>query len=324
MKTPLYQQAIVHSWKLAWEHKILWVFGLFAVFLGQMGILDLLGKVVMSASNSPLHIALSEWFLVLKNVIFEFKSLSLSLDIWIWFFSLGVVILGFGLFLVFVSVISQGALIKAAAVSVKHKKLPNAGEEWHVGVNHFWPLFFVNLGKKIVFCILSLFVSWLAFLTVINFNLLWGLLFLFGFILATLIGMIASFLSIYVAGYIVVEKFNFEKACVSAWKLFLGHWLVSMEVGLIVLLLNLLVGLIVFIFVMILVIPTLASGLLVAASYNPVLWFVSLLFRVGVPVLLIMVVGSIFTVFNTSVWTCLFMAMHKVGLKSRILHWLGK
>ncbi len=323
MKTPLYRQAIFHSWKLAWEHKILWIFGAFTIFLGQMGILDLLSKVSLSVASSPMHVTMSQWLWLIKDFLAEMKTYSAPFDIWVWSLALALIFLGFLLFLIFISVVSQGALIKAAAVSVKHKKLPNAGEEWHVGVKHFWRLFFVNLVKKIIFCILSVFVSWLALISIAGFSVFSAIIFLFFFTVAALIGMIVSFLTIYAAGYVVVEEFSFKESWVSAWRLFVKHWLVSMEVGLIILLLNLVIGIFVVAGVIILIAPSLAILMLTAASYNVVVWLVALLFGIILPIALIMLAGSLLSVFNISVWTCLFMAMHKVGIKSRILHLFG-
>ncbi|MBU2542845.1 hypothetical protein KJ785_04785 [Patescibacteria group bacterium] len=324
MKIPLYRQAIIHSWKLAWEHKILWVFGMFAVFLGQMGILDLLTKVGFATTmGRPLHVVWLEWANFIKDLILGVRDLPLALDAWFWMLSLALILLGFGLFLIFVSVVCQGALVKAAAVSTKHKKLPNAGEEWHVGVNHFWRLFFVNLFKKVIFCFLAMSVSWLAVKTILDFSVVSILVFLLGFVLATLIGMVISFLSIYAAGYVVVEEFGLKKALTSSWQLFINHWLVSIEVGLIVVVLNLLAGILAIFLVLIVFIPTLITWALAATSYNMGLWVAGLMVGTMLSTFIVIVVGGFFTVFNISVWTCLFMAMHKVGIKSRILSWFG-
>ncbi|MBT4120439.1 MAG: hypothetical protein HOA57_01550 [Candidatus Magasanikbacteria bacterium] len=324
MKTPLYREALSHSWQFAKEHKILWVFGLFSVFLGQMGILELLSKVGMSASGRPIHLVWSSWFTFGKELLSGTAQMKLPLDGWLWFVSLMVVLVGFGLLLIFVSVVSQGALIKAAAVSVKHKKLPNAGEEWHVGVEHFWRMFFINLIKKVAYCLMALPVGYVAWKLMFSNGVGLSLLFLLVFVIAAFVGMVISFLAIYAAGYVVVEEYSFGEAWAAAWKLFTGHWLVSFEVGLITLLMNLVLALAVLFGMMILFLPTLISWAIVNVTGSLSLWFVGLMVGVGLNALFIMLVASVFSVFIISTWTYLFMKMHKTGVKSRVMHYFGK
>jgi len=324
MKTPLYREALSHSWQFAKEHKILWVFGLFSVFLGQMGILDLLSKVGLSAAGRPMHILMSERFAFVKELVGGTAQMNLPLDGWFWFASLLVVLVGFALVFIFVSVVSQGALIKASAVSVKHKKLPNVGEEWHVGVKHFWRMFFVNVIKKIAYCLMALPVGYIAFKLLFSSSIGLSLLFLLVFVLAALVGMVVSFLAIYASGYIVVEEYGFWEAWSAAWKLFTNHWLVSFEVGLIVVLLNIVLAVVVLFGMMIFFLPTLISWAIVNITGSLSLWLVGLMVGVGLNALFIMLVSSVFSVFVISTWTYLFMKMHKVGIKSRVMHYLGK
>ena len=49
-REPTYTDAIRAGWHLAWHHKSLWIFGLFAAFLGQMGIVELLCNTVYGAT----------------------------------------------------------------------------------------------------------------------------------------------------------------------------------------------------------------------------------------------------------------------------------
>ncbi len=324
MKTPLYREALSHSWQLAKEHKILWVFGLFSVFLGQMGILELLSKVGMSAAGRPIHLVWSNWFAFGKELVAGTAQMKLPLDGWLWFISLMVVLVGFGLVFIFVSVVSQGALIKAAAVSVKHKKLPNAGEEWHVGVEHFWRMFFINVIKKVTYCLMALPVGYVAYKLMFTSGVGLSLLFLLVFVLAAFVGMVVSFLAVYAAGYVIVEEYGFWKAWGSAWKLFTSHWLVSFEVGLVILLMNIVLAVVVLFGMMIFFLPTLISWAIVNITGSAFLWLAGLMIGVGLNLLFIMLVASVFSVFVISTWTYLFMKMHKTGIKSRVMHYFGK
>jgi len=148
MHEPTYRQALSHSWKLAWHHKLIWIFGLFAAFLGQMGLLELLGSVSMHASSSSATLGLGNLTWIKMLCAGELR-VSLPITGWVWLVWLLVMFLGFGIFLIFVSVSSQGALIHASAQWAKKDTLPDTDKSWHAGVQHFWPLFFINVFKKV-------------------------------------------------------------------------------------------------------------------------------------------------------------------------------
>ena len=323
MREPLYRQALIHSWKLACQHRFLWIFGLFATLLGQMGILELFSKVTMASSDYALY---PKWLVIpklLKYLFTGFGEFNMPFDGWIWLVWLLLILLGFFVFFVFVSVASQGALIHAAAKSVKHKHLPDVGKSWHVGVSHFWRLFSLNLVKKIVMVTLAVAVGYGA----LNFIVIesgWGLLlFLVLFLLSILVGMVLSFLVIYAAGYIVVEEYSFLDALEASWKLFISHWLVSIEVGLLVLFLNVVLIFAVLIGFFVLFLPTILTWAIAASLGSYTLYILGVLVGSTLFLFFALALGSFFTVYVTSVWTYMFMKMHKDGVVSRILHWGG-
>ena len=52
MSEPTYRDALRASWKLAWHHKNLWPFGMFALMLGQFGFLEILTKIWAVRTNT--------------------------------------------------------------------------------------------------------------------------------------------------------------------------------------------------------------------------------------------------------------------------------
>ena len=324
MSSPLYRQALSHSWRLAWQHKSLWVFGMFAAFLGQMGFLELISRTSLTAATrlSPFGLAGSIWAMV-KAFVTADVEWQMPLDAWAWLGWLVGSVGGIFLLLLFVSVVSQGALIEATAFSVRKKNLPDVGRCWHMGVKHFWSLFLINIFRWVIFCGLVLVVSIAALNVLLIGNFADAVLFILLFILATAVGMVLSFLVVYSAAYVVVEEKKLGKAIEHAWRLFLDHWLVSIEVGIIVLFLNIVVGVVVLLGFMLTFLPTLISWFIALLTSNANLWTAGLIAGAFFFVLFVIFVGSIFTVFTTAVWTYLFMAMHHVGIKSRMLHWLN-
>lgn len=325
MHEPLYAQALRHSWQLAWQHKFLWIFGMFAALLGQMGLMELLSKMWLASSDYTLYPHWLAWPKLFQLAWIQSPSFIFSADNWVWLVYLALVFLGCILFLVFVSVVSQGAIIKASAHSAKTRMFfPSITQSWHAGVKHFWRLLLLNVIRKILLVLLAVGVGYGALNFVITESLGGALLFLVLFILAALVGMVLSFLLIYAGSYVVVEDYKLGKALAAAWELFTSHWLVSFEVGLIVLLLNLLLAAAVVFGFIILFFPTLLMWVIAAWYANYVLWIVGLGLGLILFLLFMILAGSIFSVYTTSVWTYLFVKMHKVGIKSRLMHWLSR
>lgn len=322
MREPLYRQALRQSWQLAWQHKLLWLFGLLAAFLGQMGLMDLFGKIASSVSNFGFF----PYWLTLPRAAKQMAGGGFSLppDALAWLVWLIVFLAGIGLALVFASVVSQGALIRAAADWSKHQRLPVVSEAWQAGVKHFGRLFFINLIKKAVLVVLALFVGWAAVAVILQ-AAAWEIgLFLLLFVLAALVGMVVSFLTVYAAAYVVVEEYSLGRAWGAAWRLFTSHWLVSVEVGLIVLLLNLAVAAIVLFGFLVFFFPMLLMWFLAVVIGSSWLWLAGIAVGVLFFTLFIMLTGAVFSVFTISVWTYLFMKMHRPGITSRLLHLFKK
>lgn len=320
MHQPLYRQAITHSWKLIWQHKLLWPFGLFAAFLGQMGLVDFLSRVSISSSTlrtSPLWYSLPTFFADSSAM----GSIQLPLDGWMWLFWLVMVLVGFGAMFVFVSVVSQGAIIHAVGQSIKKKKL-HVDTAWDAGVSHFWRLFFLNLLKKILFWILAGVIGWATLEIVMAPTATDIFAFIILFVLVSFIGLFLSFFTIYAAGYIVIEEYRFFEALRAAWKLCMGHWLVSLEIGLILVFLQIVFGLVTAASFLLFLLPTLLLASVGAATGVGGIIVFAVFVGLTLFILFVIFVASLFTLFSTSLWSYLFMKMHKEGVVSRLLHWL--
>jgi hypothetical protein len=323
MRKPLYLQALKDGWELAWHHKILWVFGLLAAFLGQFGLMELFIKVGLTGSQFgffPARLVLPQFF---QPSFLPMTNFSLPIDDWaglIWLFCF---FLGFAIFLMFVTVSSQGALIQASAQFAKKRTEPDAGAAWRSGTRHFWRLFFLNLIKKLLIAGFAVALGFAIINAVVAPSAWDWILFILLFVLVAIVGMVLSFLMIYAAGYVVVEEYPLWRAIDAAWRLFLDHWLVSLETGVIVLAMNAVLGVVVLASFFWLFLPTLFLWMLAVSLMSSMLYYVAILFGSIVFVLFIALAGAIFTVFTTAVWTDLFIRMHRHGLASRLLHWAG-
>ena len=320
MKEPTYRHTLIHAWNIVWEHKILWIFGFFAAFLGQMGLIDFVSKSFLAENELTRTSLLFRLGDVWTNRGLLFSGIHLGVDGWIWFAWLmllvGILVTG----IMVVAHISYGALIHSVAQYFLGKKEIKVHTAWHKGVAHFWKLFCLQIIKRFVLAIFITFVG----LSIYSFSLheIPSWLFTIFILVGLTGGMILSFLSTYAAGYIMIEEHSLGRSLVSSWKLFWNHKLVSLEVGTILLLTNIFItcltatAVLFFIFEMKIVWAlTLMTGSSVVASVGSM---TNLLLLVGI----VAFFGSLFSVFTTSAWTYLFMKMHSEGISSRILHLL--
>lgn len=325
MKKPLYATAIKESWQIVMEHKVLWIFGLFATFLGQAGIGDLVYKFIILGFRNPIYI---DTFFVPKGFVELFilsAGLPLSLSKWFALFWLFLILAGLLFFFVFVAVISQGAIIHSTAQKVNGKKVPDFDTAWHKGVKHAGRLFFINVLKKGLIVFIASLVTLSILILFGSTNVFTFFSFAITLILALIVGMVVSFLAIYAAGYVVVEEYSFLESIVSAWRLFTHHPLVSLEVGLLIMLFNLILMVLGFVAVFLFFCIPLAVFWFLAILTGVIsLKLVGVIFGGLLSLTAVMTLGSIFTVFATSVWTDLFMRMHKEGVKSRLVHFIDK
>ncbi|MEK7084542.1 MAG: hypothetical protein AAB932_04875, partial [Patescibacteria group bacterium] len=143
------------------------------------------------------------------------------------------------------------------------------------------------------------------------------------FVLALIVGAVLSFLAVYAAGYVVVEEYGLWRAIHGAWRLFRSHWLPSLETAVLVLFLNVLLTVAVVVGAGIFFLPGLLVWVLAVMTGSPVLFIAGIALGSVLFLFFLLAIGSFFTVFVTSVWTILFMRMHREGMGSRVLHWFG-
>lgn len=320
MRVPLYRDALSHSWHLAWKHHRLWPLGLFSAVLGQLGIMDVLVQLWFTAGGyrpgSGLIVILDLLKTGLDQSHIPFGALG-----WIGFLA----VVAFSLLFVLgvVAIVSQGALVYESAHLTAFKQIAPLGKSWDMGVHHGWRILAVTIFRKAIVLLLGILVSVFS----------WSLLFSAGgspwvflsiFLVFAAVGMVVSLLSIYMIGYIVIEEYTFFRALRAAWSLFVEHWLVSLEVGVVIFFFDILVTVVLLALFFFAMIPAFISYFFALLFSAGTLYTLGIVISVTLFLGMVLVVAAVSSVFVTAVWMHLFMHMHKTGLKSHILHWLGR
>lgn len=319
MHQPLYREALAHSWQFAVRNKMLWLSGLFAGALGQVGLWDFF----LSLNRASRDAVLSSGWWKLPSILaasVRESGLTLPAEGWIWLVWLGVIALGFFVFFVLTVLVSQGALIHASAQSVLHGRV-HFDTAWKAGVTHMGRLFGLNLVRKLAIFMLSLMLGWASFNALVAGTPLDRLLFIALFFLAIMVGAVISFLTVYAASYVVVENYSLGQGIASAWHLFTGHWVVSFEVAGLLILAQLLTTLLVVLgTVFFFFFPSIFVWGAAFALESQGLLIAGYVLGLSLVLIWILLIAGLFSMFATATWTYLFMKMHREGIKSRVAH----
>ena len=313
MKEPTYRQALIQAWNAVWRNKVLWIFGLLSVFLGQLGFSDVFGKVW----------SISE-FGMKDKALFLLPKLSLNMtgDVWS---LLGIILLGgicvsIVILIIFLGVTSQGALIANAAEWFKSNKHQKAAKSWKYGLSRFWHILWVNVFRKLAL-VLLLVVFGLALSYFLGSQAL-GSSFLFAvsLVLLLLLSLFVSILSIYALCYVVIEGKGIGGAIKKSWQLFSRHILVSLEVGVVLLLLNFVLLAIIAASAFVAFLPATFIWLIAGATNIVALAAAGFLLGMFLWLVFLGFIAGFFNAYTTSAWAFLFMKMHKEGINSRVIH----
>ena len=313
MKEPTYRQTLIHAWEVVWHNKALWILGLFSVLLGQLGFGDIFGQIW---SMSDISIA-EEGVVILPAINLEWPG-----DIWsvlggVWLIGICLSLL---ILLVFLAVTSQGALISYAADLFKTKKHQKLVKSWNSGLKHFWSIFFVNILRKIL-----LFLLLVVFGLILNYFISFqtmpqGFIFAAGLVLVLLASLFFSIISIYTLCALVIEGKGFVSAIKKSWVIFSRHVLVSLEVGILLMLLNFLLIAIIAAAAFFAFLPAILIWLAAGITNTVILAAVGLVLGIFLLLALIVLIAGFFNAYTTSAWVFLFMKMHKEGIPSRLVH----
>lgn len=311
----LYKDILRQSWRTTWKNKYLWFFGLFAALITSGGDIDIFFKALGGSLNSGFLYRTKELFATLLsgNFIANVSTLN-SEELFSLFtaFVILLIIIALSIFLLWLSVVSQVAIINNMTRSYTGKG-HDFNEGISAGMKKFWPVLGLNLILKAGVMLLLLVLG----LPFVLDSSRWAYTLIF-LVLVPLI-MSLSFIIKYATCYVVIKDNTFMAGIKEAWSLFIKNWLVTLEMAVILFLVYFAVTLLLFILLTALIIPlafVFLSFTNLAQYFG--FWFIMLSSFILI-ILVIALVGSVLFTFQISSWTTLFIELVGRGGVSKLV-----
>lgn len=323
----LYRNVLNQAMQIAWRYKYLWFFGFFASLLGNSYEYDLLFNSVSGDIGSNTFPGLkriaetgvfNERTLVNMGKMMGENPLSLLSII-----LAGVLILALLAYLVWLVVVSQIAIVNDSAAIIAKKDISKNVIQNGVttGMKSFWPVFGLNALIKIL---------GLAIFTIVSLPILYisggwvNWIYALDFLIFVPFVIILSFIIKYAIAYVVIRDSNIADALRQGWQLFVKNWLVSLEMAFILFFANLLVGLMLSLTILILAVPLVLLALIGLQFISVVAFWVVACFAFILVMAMIIVTGSMLSIFQISSWTGLFVELVGKGAVSKIVRLASK
>jgi hypothetical protein len=273
------------AWKITWENKVLWLFGILAALGSGMG-----------GSNTNYRFDsgdFTNWRGNLPNLPPNVERFFEQAGPMIAVAALALVCLGLILGVVFIvlSVIGRGGLISGVLTAEAGKKV-TFSEAWGAGVANFWRLFVIQLVVGVAGLVVSLF-SFVAFITICL-----APLACIGFIAVAVLGVIAYFAQIAA----VTENLQLGAALSRAWEVIKANLAPIVVLGIVLAVVTALIGFVLALPFVAIVIPAVVGRVTESARVaNAMLIFLLACGTVYLPVLLVL--SGILHTWVTAVWT---------------------
>ena len=324
---PLYRDLIKKSWHIIRSHKFLWIFGLFAGILGgTTGEVNMIIKNLydLTSANSSL-INLHTLFEGGKFSAFSgqagdfFSSTSFNT---LFPLILLIVILVVTIYLI---IVSTAALFYCIDKTSKKQKT-NFEEGFQTGRRFFGSVFSLNLIAQVfIWGIIAIFSAIFLSLYLKTDQQIWHSLYVAMLIIMLIpVSVVISFLVKFATAYIVLKGKKLGESIKLAWSLFINNWLISLEVAVILFLINFIVGVFILGLIILITIPILLLGnVLISITPNSgaSITLISALVCIAA---IIFIVGSALSAYQISIWTLLFNRLEEKKSSSKIMRLFAK
>jgi hypothetical protein len=306
-----YRLIIKQALEIAWRHRYLWIFGLFASIVAASGSFEyqlLTGSFqtsILDNSYYYLNVLLSSLealglFILGFIDLFSYNILTIINTLTV----LIIVTALIGSFL-WLSISSQGALVEASKrIITSKKKISNLNLRQLLTIGHqnFWPVLGLNVLIKLAIIVILSIISIPLLILAAKYSTYLTLIYTLAFIIFVPLAIACSLMIKYAIAYKVIDDEDFFSALKKSWHMFRKNWLVSLEMGIILFLISFLVGFILIIALSVVVLPY----FIFAIDYG-IAWLIILI--AIVTLFLVLAVGSFLTTFQIGAWTNIFLEL---------------
>lgn len=309
---PFYRQILGDAWKLSMTHKHLWIFGFFATFIGfggvsevMFGIYDRMTQLlpqVVGMRETPLM--LLPGFATIRAMLALSPYPALSMLI----FTVAILLF----FAIFASIISiaAGALVSSVR-KIERGAEPTLAEGVKMGFEAICRVFAVNALAKITILLLFLLTSANLVHLLSDRSLVSGIFYLGSYVLFTVIAVIIAVVSVYATVATVVDRLPVIPSIANGWSLLKRHWLVNLEMVIVLLFVNIGLSLVALLLAMILSVPLIFLFVFAALLKSTALLTIIMAVTALAFIILVVIIGSFVTTFQASAWTLMWLRLTK-------------
>lgn len=323
MANPIYRQTISEAWRIARRHKFLWFFGFFAILLNSgvaSGVETFFNNVSLLA-NAGENIQKVEVLyktntlgFIATNVASFFKDITFENALTI------LIVLALYVFVIWISVLSQGSLITATDTFRQGKNLAPE-QAFANGTRAFWPLLWLNILKYAltVGTVIVLGAPLLSLYLVRGQDVWLNLLLFLNFIILVPLAMLVAFLLQFASAYVAIRRQPLWVAIKNAWRLFAKHWLATLEMAFVLFLIYIVATAIlsiVFAPQILNLFVTSSTGVLPGMSGYMNLSFIAL-------AIIAIFLTAIFSTFQYVATTLFFLKLEEGTVTAKFIRWFG-
>ncbi len=228
-KTPaaVYRPILREAWRLTWERKALWVFGIFAGLLSTGGVVEILIRSFrqIETTGELLWRLMSGSFLGTETFGLYVQQLLLLNPARVT--ATGTILIVLALLLLIVAIRSQASLIHGL---FSHHHL-SVSETWHGGRGHFWSVLALTILTRLTYLLVVIVTALPLVLFLSRSTLGNALLFFALFLVFFPLTIITSFVSTLALIHLVRERLGLIHAIHATFRLFTRHRLAAFEPG---------------------------------------------------------------------------------------------
>lgn len=318
----IHRKILSNSWKTIWKNKYFWFFGLFASILMGEGMIEILSNAFSGGTSRDF---LKGFYQYSETGIFRGDILArigeiimhetLTAFVFAFIFLLMLVLSGFVFWL---AIVSQIAIINNSA-KITGGKNTNFQDGINTGIGKFWSVLGVDVSFKILSFVILFIVSLpMLFVEFGSGSFVINLISTLFFIIFVPLAVSIFFITKYAICFVVIKDEKFKKAILNAIKFFRKNWLISLEMAFLLFVIGFFVTFFIVLGVLVIAVPF-AFLVYFTIELGSILFF-WILFGIFLLISFVIIVlaGSIFTSFQVSVITNIFIELLNKGGQSKL------